>query len=132
MWVVTLCCIGFLTTGGSLGHAPTPLDGVNVWNTISKGEPSPRKEILLNIDVPEKETTQRDDLPAITIYEGIALRAGDMKLMMSVPNVTWYKPPELGGNLDTEVVERDTPRGIIEGLDWLQVTKKVYQHVRLY
>ena len=28
-------------------------------------------------------------------YEGIAIRVDDMKLLMSVPNLKWYKPPEL-------------------------------------
>ena len=65
-----------------------------------QGEPSARKEILLNIDMkPEKES---DDLSAITFYDGIALRAGDMKLLMNVPNASWHKPPELGANTDME------------------------------
>ena len=38
-------------------------------------------------------------------YEGIAIRVGNMKLLMNAPNLTWYKPPELSSGF-TDLVDK--------------------------
>ena len=127
----------FFKAGGSQDQALPPLDGVDVWNTISHGEPSPRKEILLNIDL--RNTTKSDYLSIPTNdgtalrtskgevrkkseFQGIALRMGDMKLLMNVPYDTWFKPPELGGKSEKE-------QGVLQEehgeLDWFGTASKV-------
>ncbi|XP_077982004.1 arylsulfatase B-like [Glandiceps talaboti] len=71
------------------GGKPDPdMDGMDVWNMISKDEPSPRDEIVYNID---------DIVPV----KGAAIRVGDWKLIqgnhqMLYPIIynqdSWYKP----------------------------------------
>jgi len=83
-------------TGGTFQNPQKPIliDSFDVWNTISRGEVSPRTEILLNIDNPP---------PNGAFFQGMALWMGSMKLMMNVPNITWFKPPELRGVLSNEL-----------------------------
>ena len=42
-------------------------------------KPSPRNEVLINIDT----------------NKGSALRVGHLKLLINVPKITWFKTPEL-------------------------------------
>ncbi|XP_070562845.1 arylsulfatase B-like [Ptychodera flava] len=72
------------------GGTPDPsLDGMDMWDMISKDEPSPRNEIVYNIDeiMPER---------------GAAIRVGDWKLIEGNPQMFypiihdhegWYLPP---------------------------------------
>ena len=54
--------------GGSTAKSKKPLDGMNVWPTISAGQPSPRTEVIYNVEL---------------FRAGV--REGDWKLIWRVP-----------------------------------------------
>jgi arylsulfatase A-like enzyme len=54
-----------LTLAGAKLEQPKPIDGLDMWPTLSEGKPSPRKEVLLNVE----------DLRG-------AIRTGDWKLIV--------------------------------------------------
>lgn len=45
-WLPTLYC----AAGGDVSKLPHTLDGMNLWDVLSSDKPSPRNEVLLNID----------------------------------------------------------------------------------
>lgn len=72
-WVPTLVNLA----GGTI---KSPVDGVDQWGMLSNGEPSARKEILLNID--------------LHVYKNKALRYGDWKIIQETGTWDgWYAPP---------------------------------------
>ena len=80
-------------SGGNLNQKELGLDGHDVWRAISYGEASPRSEILHNIDI---ESDPESKLGFA--YQGIGLRLRDMKLLMGVPNISYFIPPEDRGS----------------------------------
>ena len=56
------------------------LDGYNVWPTITNDTETPRKEILINLDPPSSDFIGQ-----------AAIRSGDWKLIMGMPNCSLVK-----------------------------------------
>jgi len=59
-WYPTL-----LKLAGASPDQPLPLDGMDVWPTIAQGKPSPRKEILHNLE-PRRAAIRRGDWKLIS------------------------------------------------------------------
>ncbi|XP_035663830.1 arylsulfatase B-like [Branchiostoma floridae] len=106
-WFPTLVGLAGGSTNGM-----KPLDGHNVWEAISEGKPSPRKEILHNIDplfrtilyLPPHQWG--DDTFNTSMHA--AIRSGDWKLLTGYPgNGSWMPPP----SSDLICEESDDPPG---------------------
>ncbi|XP_020899733.1 arylsulfatase J isoform X1 [Exaiptasia diaphana] len=78
------------------------IDGVDQWDVLSKGTPSTRQEILVNIDYAPDLSGEQYSPRGFTYYSGAAIRVGDMKLLHKCPNGSWYKLPEDGNQAPTE------------------------------
>ena len=98
-------------SGGSVDGMP--LDGYNIWATLSSGEPSPRKEILHNID----------PIDAYWFYHyepykhcrQAAIRVGDWKLLKGCPgNGSWIPPSEVQ---DIQPLELEHSSNILDNIN---------------
>uniref|UniRef100_A0ABM0N0W6 Arylsulfatase B-like n=1 Tax=Saccoglossus kowalevskii TaxID=10224 RepID=A0ABM0N0W6_SACKO len=94
-WLPTIYHIA----GGNVSSLPTNLDGFNVWDTLSRGTPSPRTEILHNID-PHKN------------HNAAALRVGEFKIILGTEEHGewdgWYEPEEY-----TKENKKNDPRAAV-------------------
>ena len=79
--------------GGSVDGIP--LDGYNVWETLSSGKPSPRKEMLHNIDPVDAYWDWDGLYEPYQHFRQAAIRVGDWKLLTGCPgNGSWVPPAE--------------------------------------
>ncbi|XP_077994401.1 arylsulfatase I-like [Glandiceps talaboti] len=95
-WLPTI----YHAAGGDVGDLPSVIDGFDQWDTLSRGTPSPRTEILLNID-PMSNTS--------------ALRVGNYKIVIGEcvqgQFDGWYKPD--GFKQDNHIESRKKKSSLI-------------------
>jgi len=72
----------------SLNVTEQHLDGFNVWDSITQSKPSPREEILLQLDPPNYSN------PKNPFMGQAAIRVGGWKLIKGRPNCSQAAGPE--------------------------------------
>ncbi|XP_072120226.1 arylsulfatase I-like [Mobula birostris] len=92
-WYPTLVSLA----GGNLSGVSPPLDGHNLWPTISRGKKSPRREILHNIDplhTPARSGSWEEGQGLWNTAVQAAIRQGDWKLLTGDPGYGDWIPPQ--------------------------------------
>lgn len=72
-----------------------PLDGFDQWKAIQQQQPSPRTELLHNIDPVKGKSAETHFVNGFDITTRAAIRSGPWKLLTGNPGFdAWVKPPE--------------------------------------